>query len=269
MQARAALQLMRDTLAARLQDVPSFAVEDNDLCISAHYRRVPPELHAHVAETVKSCLQEVHSARAASARALAEHVALPGEAFDTMSIGSACGFAAALGTPPAQCEEDADAEDARADGLLGPPSEVRWCPERPLSPEHEPLLEAPGASPAATPSTGPLSTDTLKMHEGKMVLEIKPRVDWHKGRAIEWLYARARSRMLPERRDLVPIFIGDDLADEDGFDAVQRIHPAGIAIKVTAPDVHGPSTSTTRANFRLETVSEVHELLRFLAGRPA
>ena len=55
-------------------------------------------------------------------------------------------------------------------------------------------------------------TDALRLRSGKEVLEIWPDVPGHKGRVVE--------RLRDRRPDTVPLFIGDDVTDEDGFRAV-------------------------------------------------
>ena len=51
---------------------------------------------------------------------------------------------------------------------------------------------------------------------GKMVIEIKPRIEWHKGKALLWIMEHL-NLLAP---DTVPIYIGDDLTDEDAFAAL-------------------------------------------------
>ncbi|MEX0796395.1 MAG: trehalose-phosphatase [Acidimicrobiia bacterium] len=62
----------------------------------------------------------------------------------------------------------------------------------------------------------------LVVRPGKEVHELRPNVDWHKGRAIEFLLARLEGH--------VPLFIGDDETDEDGFSSVLK--KGGVAIIV-------------------------------------
>ncbi|HLU77696.1 MAG TPA: trehalose-phosphatase [Burkholderiales bacterium] len=80
---------------------------------------------------------------------------------------------------------------------------------------------------------------------GKKVLEIRPAVDWHKGRAVRWLHERID-------RDAVPIFIGDDLTDEDAFEVIAD---DGIGVLVSE------TPRMTKAHFRIPDVDAVYRLL--------
>ena len=58
----------------------------------------------------------------------------------------------------------------------------------------------------------------IKIRNGKMVVEILPPVDWNKGLAVSWILHR------PEfsDKDFYPIYIGDDITDEDAFKMVKQ-----------------------------------------------
>lgn len=49
---------------------------------------------------------------------------------------------------------------------------------------------------------------------GLQVLEIRPVIDWNKGKAVEFLL---ESLGLSNRDDVLPIYVGDDKTDEDAF----------------------------------------------------
>jgi len=83
--------------------------------------------------------------------------------------------------------------------------------------------------------------------EGKMVLEVKPQSTWNKGYAIKWILRE----ILPSPS--LPIYIGDDVTDEDAFAAI----PQGITIRVGDPGV-------SRAHFYLPHVAAVGEFLEWL-----
>jgi alpha,alpha-trehalase len=65
----------------------------------------------------------------------------------------------------------------------------------------------------------------LRRKQGKKIFELQPDIDWHKGRAVRWLLTEA---MHPGRQAL-PIYIGDDVTDEDAF---AEVRSDGIGILV-------------------------------------
>lgn len=87
----------------------------------------------------------------------------------------------------------------------------------------------------------------LKAGKGKMLVELKPAIDWHKGKALELIV----NELDPERSSKV-IFIGDDVTDEDAF---RVLKDGGIGIFVGAPEF------TTAARYQLKDVNEVEEFL--------
>ena len=60
--------------------------------------------------------------------------------------------------------------------------------------------------------------DDLRITSGKMVLEVRPRVDWDKGKAVLFLLDQMRP---PENAPV--LYLGDDRTDEDAFAAVEGI----------------------------------------------
>jgi len=91
----------------------------------------------------------------------------------------------------------------------------------------------------------------LRAMRGRKVLELRPDVDWDKGRAVERLL-RALGIVPADAR---PVYIGDDLTDEDAFRAVAG---RGAGILVGAP------RRPTAATFQLAHPPQVTELLRLL-----
>ncbi|MEV8614303.1 trehalose-phosphatase [Amycolatopsis sp. NPDC051373] len=101
--------------------------------------------------------------------------------------------------------------------------------------------------------------DRLKMTPGKMVYELLPKIDWHKGKAVLHLL-RALHLDSP---DVVPIYLGDDITDEDAFRALADRGGVGIFVgRADDPEVADRSTS---ADFALSSPEEVAQLLSTLA----
>ncbi|WP_225000180.1 trehalose-phosphatase [Cesiribacter sp. SM1] len=93
--------------------------------------------------------------------------------------------------------------------------------------------------------------EKLKGGGGKKIKELKPKIDWHKGRATEWLMEKLNLK----GEKVLPVFIGDDLTDEDGLKAV---HEKGIGI------IAGEHGEKTWAHYRVEDVEEVQQFLQQL-----
>lgn len=91
----------------------------------------------------------------------------------------------------------------------------------------------------------------LKEGRGKKIRELRPNIDWHKGHAVRWLL----TELGLDTPDVVPLYIGDDITDEDAFAALQG---HGITVMV------GEHTDQTAAEYRLENVEEVQAFLQQL-----
>jgi trehalose 6-phosphate phosphatase len=95
----------------------------------------------------------------------------------------------------------------------------------------------------------------LRKGLGKMVFELRPALDWDKGKAVLWLM----DALGLGGSSIVPLYIGDDVTDEDAFRALAR---RGNGILVSE------LPRATAARWSLQGVQEVRELLRRLAGLP-
>uniref|UniRef100_A0A804PLM4 Trehalose 6-phosphate phosphatase n=1 Tax=Zea mays TaxID=4577 RepID=A0A804PLM4_MAIZE len=94
----------------------------------------------------------------------------------------------------------------------------------------------------------------LKVTNGRMVLEVRPVIDWDKGKAVEFLL---RSLGLSDSEDVVPIYIGDDRTDEDAFKVLrERSCGYGILVSQVPKD--------TEAFYSLRDPSEVMGFLNSL-----
>jgi alpha,alpha-trehalase len=93
----------------------------------------------------------------------------------------------------------------------------------------------------------------LRMSGGKMIFELRPDIDWDKGRALLWLL----ERMGLDGEDVVPLYLGDDVTDEDAFAAIGG---RGIGIVV------GIGDRRSAADYAVRDVGEVETLLSRLAS---
>ncbi len=96
----------------------------------------------------------------------------------------------------------------------------------------------------------------LRKKGGKKIFEVQPDVKWDKGRAVLWLL----EELGLTSPDVVPVYIGDDVTDEDAFEAL-RDHGLGIRV--------GPEDEETAAHYTLPDTDELERLFRELAKRLA
>lgn len=94
----------------------------------------------------------------------------------------------------------------------------------------------------------------LRLTHGRKVLEIRPVIDWNKGKAVEFLL---ESLGLDNCDDVLPIYVGDDRTDEDAFKAL-RERNCGYGILVSSV----PKESN--AFYSLRDTSEVMKFLNSL-----
>ncbi|UWZ78510.1 trehalose-phosphatase [Geoalkalibacter halelectricus] len=94
----------------------------------------------------------------------------------------------------------------------------------------------------------------LRKTGGKMIFELRPDIDWDKGKALDYLLEKLKLN----RRDIVPVYLGDDLTDED---AMRELKDRGIGIIVRDHDEERP----TQAAYALEDTCEVRIFLQKLA----
>jgi alpha,alpha-trehalase len=91
----------------------------------------------------------------------------------------------------------------------------------------------------------------LRKTHGKRVFELRPDVEWDKGKALRWLLERLEL----DSQETLPIYVGDDLTDEDAFAVLET---EGIGIFV------GEGHRRTAAHFRAADPDEVGALLTAL-----
>ncbi|MCV7199643.1 trehalose-phosphatase [Mycobacterium angelicum] len=98
--------------------------------------------------------------------------------------------------------------------------------------------------------------DALRVTTGREVIELRPDIDWDKGKTLRWVI----DHLIHEgSAPLVPIYLGDDITDEDAFDAVRH---DGVPIVVRHND---DGDRATAALFALDSPTRVSEFTERLA----
>ena len=118
---------------------------------------------------------------------------------------------------------------------------------------QEPIEEA--VTRAVTAVSESTTSGGLRITGGKDIFELRPDIDWDKGRAL----ARLMDVLELDEATHAPFYVGDDLTDEDGFAAITDI---GVTV-VVAGDQDRPSI----AQYRLEDPAAVRGFLALLHER--
>jgi trehalose 6-phosphate phosphatase len=103
--------------------------------------------------------------------------------------------------------------------------------------------------------SGLVTQGIFKVTHGKKVYEVRPAVNWDKGKAIRLLMKRFGKG--GRQSGLLPIYLGDDLTDEDGFNIIEK-YGKGITIHV------GGSQNNSAARYYLNSPDEVVQFLNQL-----
>lgn len=102
----------------------------------------------------------------------------------------------------------------------------------------------------------------LRRHVGIHVIEVRPQIHWHKGKAMDWLIkSMAQMLGLPSgaharNETALPIYIGDDVSDEDAFAELRGDRGIPIVVRPEAP-----LRKDTAAEFWLRDPAQVAEFL--------
>jgi trehalose 6-phosphate phosphatase len=94
--------------------------------------------------------------------------------------------------------------------------------------------------------------EDLRKTGGKKIFELRPDIDWDKGKAIAWIL----QQLDLDGEDVLPFYLGDDLTDEDAF---RELREKGITILVK--DENRP----TLAHYAVENPEQVRLFLHMLA----
>ena len=94
----------------------------------------------------------------------------------------------------------------------------------------------------------------IRIARGKCIFEVKPPVKWNKGTIVLWLLKR--TEVIKQTENILPIYLGDDLTDEDAFQVLSGL---GITALVGRPN------PLSRAEYHLAGVRGVRTFLQKLA----
>jgi len=88
---------------------------------------------------------------------------------------------------------------------------------------------------------------------GKKIFELQPDIDWHKGKALEWLM----EALDLDGSDVLPVYIGDDITDEDAFRVLQG---CGVGV-VVKDDQSVEMRRRSAARYALDDCRQVQKFL--------
>ena len=94
-----------------------------------------------------------------------------------------------------------------------------------------------------------VNSGRIRLTHGKKVFEIRPNIEWDKGKAALWIID-----VIDPKKKLIPVYMGDDRTDEDAFLALKD---RGITVLVSK------KPKKSNAKFFLKNVAEVK---KFLSG---
>jgi len=107
-------------------------------------------------------------------------------------------------------------------------------------------------------AAGAQALEKVRITSGKKVYEVRPAVTWDKGKAIKLLMKRYGKG--GRRSGLLPIYLGDDLTDEDAFRVIEN-YGVGLSVFV------GKENQYSTAHYFLESPSEVAEFLSIILNK--
>lgn len=88
-----------------------------------------------------------------------------------------------------------------------------------------------------------IDSGAVRVTHGKKVFEIRPNVEWDKGKAVLWI-----SSVVDPKGELTPVYVGDDRTDEDAFSALKE---KGVTILVSEEPIE------SNAKYSVKNVDEV------------
>jgi trehalose 6-phosphate phosphatase len=103
--------------------------------------------------------------------------------------------------------------------------------------------------------------DALRVTTGREVIELRQDLDWDKGKTLRWVIDHLHDA---GSGALTPVYLGDDITDEDAFDAVRAGDVVGVPILVRHTD---DGDRATAALFALDSPALAAEFTDRLADQ--
>ena len=97
----------------------------------------------------------------------------------------------------------------------------------------------------------PLAEGKIRITTGKKVFEVRPPIDWNKGKAVEKIATKVKAALNLQKALIV--YLGDDNTDEDAFRVLHPPEGRGIFV--------GGENKSSAAGYYLDSPAEVAEFL--------
>lgn len=149
----------------------------------------------------------------------------------------------------------ASAEDELATTVIGVPGARLERKKYAVAVHYRQVAEADVARVESAVDSVLARHPQLRKTGGKKVFELRPDIDWDKGRALAWVL----EALGMDGDQVWPVYIGDDLTDEDAFGTL-----AGRGLTIVVGDSDGDRP--TLAAYRVSDTAEVGEVLERLAA---
>nr|POF04927.1 putative trehalose-phosphate phosphatase 3 [Quercus suber] len=257
------IQTIKDKLEKIAKDIKGASVEDNKFCLSVHFRCVNEENVGKLKEMVESTMEFYNDFRISEGKKVMEIRPIinwdKGRALQYLL--DTLGFENSSNVLPIYIGDDKTDEDAFkikdklekiAKDIKGASVEDnKFCLSVHFRCVNE---ENVGKLKEMVESTMEFYND-FRISEGKKVMEIRPIINWDKGRALQYLLDTLG---FENSSNVLPIYIGDDKTDEDAFKMIKSIG-RGFPVAVST------TPKETEALYSLRDPTEVMSFLILLA----
>ncbi len=107
-----------------------------------------------------------------------------------------------------------------------------------------------------------LEKNNLEVLRGKKVFELKPKINWDKGKAVLWLAGKIQNAA---KDKMLAVYIGDDVTDESAFETVNSL--GGISIFVGFGKITSASKKVKNPEAVIKILKELLSINKTKRGR--